>query len=86
MAVAWPLTRALTIGDQAIGDPIMTELYDRMKAAPTEVDLADLWKRLGVEAQGDTIIFHDDAPLASARQAIQAAARGRELAWASRSE
>ena len=36
MAVAWPLTSALTIGDQAIGDPIMTELYNRMKAAPTE--------------------------------------------------
>ncbi len=86
MAVAWPLSRALAMGDQAIGAPILTELYDRMKATPTEVDLADFWKRLGVETQGDTIIFHDDAPLASARQAIQAAAQGRELAWASHSE
>jgi hypothetical protein len=71
MAVTWPLSRALEIGDQAIGAPILTELYDRMKAAPVEIDLADLWKRLGVEAQSDGIVFHDDAPLAFVRQAIR---------------
>lgn len=86
MAVTWPLSRALTIGDQAIGAPILTELYERMKATPVEVDLADLWKRLGVEKQGDGIVFHDDAPLTSVRRTIHAAAQGKELVQPSGAE
>jgi len=76
MAVKWPLTHALKIGDQAVGVPVLTELYERMKAAPVEVDLADLWQRLGIEARGDTVVFHDDAPLASVRQAVTSTALG----------
>lgn len=75
MAVRWPVTRALAIGDQAIGAPVLTELYERMKAAPAPVDLVELWQRLGVDAQASGIVFHDTAPLASVRQAINAAAQ-----------
>ena len=46
------------------------ELYNWMKALPVDIDLTDLWQRLGVEIQGDTVIFHDDASLAAARRAI----------------
>ncbi len=41
-----------------------------MKAAPADIDLADLWRRLGVKVQEDVVLFRDDAPLASIRRAI----------------
>ncbi|HXG17519.1 MAG TPA: hypothetical protein VNN62_00395 [Methylomirabilota bacterium] len=70
MQVRWPLVRALEIGDQAIEVPVLMELYARMKAAPADIDLADLWRRLGVKVQEDVVLFRDDAPLASIRRAI----------------
>ena len=36
----WPLARALKAGDEAIGVPVLTELYDRMKATPITPDLS----------------------------------------------
>jgi hypothetical protein len=80
MEARWPLTRALSIGDQAIGAPVLMELYERMKEKPVEVDLAHLWQRLGIKPQETTLVLHNDAPLVSVRQAILAAARGEELA------
>jgi len=74
MSVEWPLAHALAIGDRAVGAPVLTELYNRMKASPVEIDLVEFWQRLGVEAQGKTVTFHDDAPLAAVRRAITAAA------------
>lgn len=76
MEVSWSVTRALTLGDQAVGAPVLTELYERLKATPVRIDLEDLWIRLGVEARHDGIVFHDDAPLTFVRQAIHTAARG----------
>lgn len=80
METRWPLTQALSIGDQAIGAPVLTELYERMKDTPVDVDLVDLWRRLGIEQQGETLVFHNDAPLASVRQTILTAVQGKELA------
>lgn len=80
MEARWPLTRALSIGDQAIGAPVLTELYEQMKEAPIDIDLAKLWQRLGIKQQGATLVFYNDAPLVSVRQAILTAARGKELA------
>ena len=77
MSVEWPLTRALAIGDQAVGVPVLTELYNRMKARPVEIDLVELWQHLGIEAQGETVVFHEDAPLATVRRAITTAALGK---------
>jgi hypothetical protein len=74
MQVSWPLTRIFAVANQAIGVPVLTELYERMKATPIEIDLADLWQDLGVEVQDGTVRFHDTAPLAAARRAIIAAA------------
>lgn len=70
MRVAWPLVRALEIGDRAIEVPVLMELYARMKATPVNVDLADLWRRLGVKARDGAMLFQDEAPLASVRRAI----------------
>jgi hypothetical protein len=66
----WDLERALETGDRAIGVPVLQELYGQMKAAPHPVDLDQLWKQLGIERRGSTVVFHDDAPLAAVRKAI----------------
>jgi hypothetical protein len=70
--VEWPLARALKVGDQAVGQPVLEELYDRMKATSVTPDLAQLWKDLGVDRRGQTVTFNDSAPLAAIRQAITA--------------
>ncbi len=75
MAVAWPLPRSLQVGDQAVGVPVLTDLYERMKARPVEINLAELWQRLGVEVRGDRVVLHDDAPFAMVRRAITTAAQ-----------
>ena len=68
--VDWPLRRAFRVGDDAVGVPVLTELYDRMRAAPVDVDLDRLWERLGVEVRGNKVVFVDDAALAGVRRAI----------------
>jgi hypothetical protein len=72
--VEWPLSRALQTADQAIGVPVLEELYDRMKGTPVSPDLDKLWKELGVERQGETVVFDDSAPLAAIRRAITGSA------------
>ena len=76
MAVAWSLPRALQAGDQAVTVPVLTDLYERMKARPVEINLAELWQRLGVEVRGDQIVLHEDAPLAAVRRAITTVVQG----------
>jgi hypothetical protein len=71
--VFWPIARALEIADRAVGTPALTELYQRMKAAPALVDLDDLWRRLGVAERNGEVVFDDAAPLAEVRRAITAA-------------
>jgi hypothetical protein len=66
----WPIEKALTVGDQAAGVSVLLPLYQKMKNQPYQVDLAALWKDLGVERDGDTVKFIDSAPLAKAREAI----------------
>src|SRR5580700_3641001 len=66
----WELTKALDIGDQAVGVKVLRPLYDKMKDQPYEVDLPALWKQLGIERDGDTVRFVDDAPLSKTRVAI----------------
>jgi hypothetical protein len=80
MAVAWPLPRTLEVGDRAVGVPVLTELYERMKAKPVDINLAELWQRLGVEARGDTVVLREDAPLAAIRRAITSAAQEKDAA------
>ena len=66
----WPLLKALRIGDDAIGAPVLSKLYEKMKAAPSPVDLKALWQELGVERKEGRINFNDSAPLAAIRRAI----------------
>ena len=66
----WNLDRALRVGDDATGVPVLQELYAQMRSAPHAVDLGQLWLKLGIEREGATVILHDDAPLAYVRKAI----------------
>jgi hypothetical protein len=71
----WPLERALKAGDEGVGVPVLTELYDRMKAAPAATDLPELWRKLGVQTAGKTVTFDNSAPWAEIRRAITARPR-----------
>lgn len=66
----WPLERALAIGDAAVGVPVLADLYARMKATPVAIDLPQLWRQLGIETAGGSVLFDDTAPLAPIRRAI----------------
>lgn len=66
----WPLTRALKVGDDAIGVPVLMELYDKMKDAPLDPNLPKLWQDLGVKVASDSVAFDPNAPLASIVTAI----------------
>ena len=69
----WELTSALEIGDRAVGVPVLSDLYKKMKSAPAPVDLDALWKELGVKRQDGKTEFDDTAPLAPIRKAIMQA-------------
>jgi len=66
----WPLARALKAGDDAVGVPVLMELYDRMKASPVTPDLAAMWHELGVRPSGDSVVFDQSAPQASIVRSI----------------
>ena len=69
----WPLEEILKIGDGAVGVPVLSELYQSMKAMPVETDLTSLWHKLGVAIKNGDVIFDDSAPLAAVRRGITAA-------------
>ncbi len=68
----WPLARALKAGDDAVGVPVMLELYDRMKATPVTPDLTAMWSQLGVRPSRDSVVFDQSAPQASIVRSIMA--------------
>jgi hypothetical protein len=72
MAWEWDINTIFETGDQATGTKVLQKLYREWRAKPVDVDLDKLWRELGVEKQGDTVVFHDDAPMAAVRKAITA--------------
>jgi len=72
----WELRKALETGDRATGTHVLMNLYEEMKDKPTEVDLDDLWKQLGVKTENGKVTLVDDAPLAKVRLAITARSAG----------
>ena len=69
----WPIARVLRTGDAAVGTTSLEDLYARMKDTPVAPDLMDLWRRLGVTADGASVRLADEAPLAAVRRAIMRA-------------
>jgi hypothetical protein len=66
----WAIEKALSVGDQATGVAVLMPLYEKMKDTPVNVDLNDLWRQLGLEAQDKGVRYDDKAPLAKIRVAI----------------
>jgi hypothetical protein len=75
----WELEKALTVGDQATGVPVLQSLYAKMKDQPHDVDLPALWTQLGIERDGNEVKFLDTAPLAKTRDAITYGSAGPSL-------
>jgi hypothetical protein len=72
----WEIDRVLDVGDRATGTTALHDLYARLALAPGGVDLAALWARLGVRAQGSTVAFDDTAPLAAVRRSMTSRSDG----------
>ncbi len=70
VTVSWPIERAFEAGDRATGVPVLAELYATMGKGGTRIDLANLWKQLGVSVSGGRIVYDDAAPLAAVRKGI----------------
>lgn len=82
----WDIEKAFQIGDQAAGVDVLQRLYASWKDKPVQVDLAAMWKQLGVEGSGATVTLQDDAPLSALRHALVMGTRGTKAASASASE
>lgn len=72
LAVDWTPQQALRIGDEAVGVPVLTELFATWRNKPVAPDLDALWQSLGVEANGVKTTLVNSAPLAEIRRAITA--------------
>lgn len=66
----WPVERIFATGDAAVGTQVLEKLYSQWKEAPVRVDLAGIWRDLGVEPDGAGVRLVDEAPLADVRRAI----------------
>ena len=69
----WPIEKVLKAGDRAAGCTVLEDLYNRMKSAPVQTDLDDLWRKLGIQVSNGAVTFNDKAPLARIRKAITVA-------------
>jgi hypothetical protein len=72
IAVQWPIERSLKAADDAVGVPVLTELYEKMRAEPVAPDLDALGKQLGMALRSGRVELDDAAPLAKLRRAITA--------------
>ncbi|HKT71776.1 MAG TPA: hypothetical protein VJQ47_02720 [Steroidobacteraceae bacterium] len=69
----WPIERVLSIADEATGTRVLQDLYAKMKDTPITPDLADLWRQMGIERDGNSVRLLKDAPLVQTREAIMRA-------------
>lgn len=66
----WTLERVVTVVDSRYPAPLLGPLTRAHAHAGTPVDLARLWRQLGVEQTPDGIALRDDAPLADVRKSV----------------
>jgi hypothetical protein len=69
-AVRWPIEEVFKTGDKAVGVSVMTDIYKQWAETPVTVDVAALWKDLGIVYASGKITFDDSAPSAAIRKAI----------------
>ena len=73
----WTLSRTLAVADRKLGQTTLADMYARLGTAPGTVDLADLWRRVGVRREGGRVVYDDDAPLAGIRRKVAAGSAAR---------
>jgi hypothetical protein len=73
--VSWPLSRALSEGDKAVGVPVLSELYAKMGPRADSVDVRAVLTRLGVSGGKSHVTYDDKAPLAAIRKGISTGGR-----------
>lgn len=66
----WSVERLLAAADSATGTTVLAELYESMGLRPRQVDLEELWNKLGVLIHDERIGFDETAPAAHIRHAI----------------
>jgi hypothetical protein len=67
----WTIEKAFEIGDKAAGVDVLQKMYAEWKDTPMHVDLAAMWKELGIETTGGTVVLKDDAPMSAVRRAVE---------------
>jgi hypothetical protein len=77
--VDWSLERVLKVGDQATHTTVLKDLHDELGPKPGDIDLATLWKRLGINYSKGAITFDNTAPDAAIRAAITSGRRESSL-------
>jgi hypothetical protein len=73
LSADWPIEKVLRTGDVATGTTVLEDLYAQYKDKPVTPDLMGLWKKLGIEPSGASVVLNDAAALAPVRQAIMRA-------------
>ena len=68
----WGMKKVLSIGDQATGVHVLTEMYAQWGETPVPVDLTQLWMQLGIGRNGGGLTLDSSAPLAAERVSITA--------------
>src|SRR5215467_7294346 len=67
----WDIERAFAVGDKATGTTVLTDLYRDMANQPAPVDLAAMWKQLGISREANGAVkFEPSAALADVRVGI----------------
>lgn len=68
----WTVQHMMSVGDAATGGHELSTLYERMKDLPAQMDLENLFARLGVAMRDSKVIENNDAPLAAIRRRVTA--------------
>jgi predicted metalloprotease with PDZ domain len=66
----WEIGQLLDAADRATGLTVLRDLHAKMGSAPVAVDLAALWKRLGIERRNTAIVLDEKAPLSAIRRSM----------------
>ena len=66
----WTLEKLFQVAKAATGTDVLEDLHERLGQRPQSIELAGLWKRLGVAVDADGVHLDDRAPEAEFRKAI----------------
>jgi hypothetical protein len=58
------------VNDAATHTHVVSSLYAAMRSSPAPIDVADLFRQLGVTERNGAIVYDDGAPLARIRRRI----------------